>query len=247
MKKINYLSFIYIIFGFAIVILLVLNLNKNNNSSNSAKSTNSPSVQGEGNIPANSNTKIGNSPYLGDKSKAKVAIVEYSDYECPYCKKFNDETKGQIIAKYVNTGKVIFVFRNMPLPFHGDAAIKDAQAALCANEIGGSQKYFQMQDKIFANSGLNGQGIASDKMISLATDLGLDKDKFTACINDTNKFKDQIEDDTKAGNDAGISGTPGFVIGILGDDGSVKGELLAGAYPFADFESAISRQMANIK
>lgn len=181
-------------------------------------------------------TTLGSAPTLGNKKTAKVAIVEWSDLECPFCKKFHDETFDQIVKNYVDTGKVVFSFRNFPLDFHGDAAIKEANAALCVREAAGDVAYFKFVKDVYANTGTNGAGMSDEKLMSLATSAG--GKSLSTCINDR-KFKSVIDDDTKIGVSAGVQGVPGFIIGPLGKDGSVTGTIIPGAMPFSEFKKAI--------
>lgn len=187
-------------------------------------------------------TTIGDSPYLGNKEAVKVAIVEYSDYECPYCKKFFEDTFNQIQKEYIDTNKIIFVYRNLPLSFHGEAAVVDANAALCAQGLKDNQAYFQMAHLIYQNSGLNGKGITTENMIKLASSIGLDEAKFKDCLS-TNKYKDTIDKDAQDASEAGISGTPGFVVGTLNADGTVEGELVSGAQPINTFKTIINKYL----
>jgi protein-disulfide isomerase len=97
-------------------------------------------------------------PMKGDKN-AKLAIVEFSDYECPFCQRFVQTTYLQILENYVNPGKMLYVFRDLPLYFHDPIATLEAVAANCAREQGGDDKYFEMHDYIFQNTKTNGQGV----------------------------------------------------------------------------------------
>lgn len=187
--------------------------------------------------PQKATASIGNSPILGNKAKAKVAIVGWTDFECPYCKQFHQATFDSIVKQYVDTGKAIFVLRNFPLSFHGEAAQKEANVALCVRDAGGDKAYFQFVGDIFSNTGTNGAGMLDDKLFSLASKYGVKKAAFDACI--AGKYKSVVEADTNDGSKAGVTGTPGFVIGTLGKDGTVDGELIAGAYPITEFQKVI--------
>lgn len=187
-------------------------------------------------IPATIN--ISNDPILGDKNKAKVAIVEFSDYECPFCKRFHTETFDQIAKKYVGSNRAIIIYKDFPLDFHNPAATTDANAAECVNDLADNGKYFEMIKLIYQNTSSNGVGIPDEKFKELANSLGVDQDKFIKCFKD-GKFKDEISQDIKEGKSVGIDGTPGFVIGILKPNGEVEGELVSGALPFSEFKQII--------
>lgn len=186
-------------------------------------------------------TTIADSPYLGNKDKAKVAIVEYSDYECPFCKMFFNDTFDSLVKEYVDSGKAIFVYREF-LGVGAEAAEKDSNAALCVRSLKDNAAYFSMAKLIYNNTGLEGQGIATEKMVQLATQAGVDETKFSACFSG-DQFKDQIKKDTDDADAAGVTGTPSFIIGLLDDDGKVSGELLVGAQPLSTFERAINKYL----
>ena len=160
----------------------------------------------------------------GDKD-APVTIIEFSDFECPFCARFYSDTLPQIESKYIDTGKVKLIFRDYPLPFHAQAQ-KASEAAECAGEQG---SYWEMHDKLY-ESGVIG-GIATFKQY--AKDLGLNTKKFDECL-DSGKFASEVKKDMADGSVAGIKGTPGFII---------NGVLVSGAQPFAAFEQIIEQEL----
>jgi len=164
-------------------------------------------------------------PFLG-KADAPVTIVEWSDYECPFCQRFHSETFGQIVTNYVNTGKVKFVYRDFPLSFHPQAQ-KAAEAAACAGKQG---KYFEMHDLLFSK-GVQGS-VAGFKQY--AKDLGLNSAQFDSCL-DSGETASEIAKDEQDGVSAGIQGTPGFI---------VDGRLISGAQPYTVFQQAIDAALA---
>ncbi len=180
-------------------------------------------------------TTIGDSPYLGDIKKAKVAIVEYTDFQCPYCSRHTAETEPSIIKDYVDTGKIIYVVRSFPLDFHGQIAIDSANAALCVNEIGGNSKFFEYYKQIFEKA-------STAELATIAQGLGINMAKYNTCMTE-NRYKDQIAKDMADGASAGVQGTPGFVIGVLDKDGNVEGKLVAGAYPYESFKAIIDEML----
>ena len=157
---------------------------------------------------------------------APVTIVEWSDFECPYCVRFYEQTLGQIDEKYIKTGKVKLIYRDFPLGNHRQAQ-KAAEAAECADEQG---KYYEMHDALF-EKGVAG-GVSSFKQY--AADIGLDTAEFNDCL-DTGKMASEVAKDMIDGQSAGISGTPGFVI---------NGQLVSGAQPFSVFEQIIEAELA---
>ncbi len=159
-------------------------------------------------------------PVLGEKD-APVTIIEFSDFECPFCKRFHDETLPRIKEQYIRTGKVKFVYRDFPLPIHPNAQ-KAAEAAECADDQG---QFWAYHDMLFENQ----QALGVAKLKEYAQDLGLDMEEFNDCL-DSGKFADEVNADLEDGADAGVSGTPAFFI---------EGELVSGAQPFEAFARVI--------
>lgn len=162
-------------------------------------------------------------------AKAPVTIVEFSDYQCPFCTRFY-QTEKQIDEQYVKTGKVKFVYRDFPLSFHQNAQ-KAAEAAECAGEQG---KYWEMHDKLFDNSQADGTGLNTADLKKYAVDLSLDTTKFNTCL-DTGAMAKEVQKDFNDGQAAGIQGTPGFF---------VNGVPISGAQPFSAFQQVIDAQLA---
>ncbi|OGV93958.1 hypothetical protein A3B57_00905 [Microgenomates group bacterium RIFCSPLOWO2_01_FULL_47_10] len=180
---------------------------------------------------------IDDDPVLGDKN-APVTIIEFSDYECPFCKRHFDETFPKLVEKYVDTSKVKIVFRDFPLSFHDPMATKEAVAANCAKEQGGDEKYFEFHHEIFKRTTSNGNGLDDVKIKTIATDLGLNINSFTTCLSNQS-LEDEIKKDIADGSAAGASGTPTFLIGKSTSDGKIEGDLLVGAQSFAAFQAII--------
>lgn len=180
---------------------------------------------------------IDDDPILGDKN-APVTIIEFSDYECPFCKRHFDSTHPELIKKYIDTGKVKLVFRDFPLSFHEPMASKEAIAATCARDQGGDKKYFEFHDEIFKRTTSNGNGLDDAKIQTIASDLKLNINTFKSCLSDTAKA-DEVKKDIADGTAAGASGTPTFLIGKSTSDGKIDGDLVVGAQPFAAFQAVI--------
>lgn len=191
-------------------------------------------------------TSIDDDPYLGNKD-AKVVIVEFSDYECPYCKQYHANVFDQVVSSYVDTGKVLYVFRDyIAVTAHNPAAKQEALAASCVAELAGNAKYFEFHDLIFTNTGTNGKGLGTDNrasLIQLANSIGVNQDQFTTCI-DSNKYEAEFNKDNSDANSAGANGTPAFVIGRLNSDGSVDGSLVSGSGSFSLYQTVIDKYLA---
>jgi len=210
----------------------IINLNKDfNKDYNMREEVIAPAVKQEQKAPQQKAPGIDMSGLIDDDDvkgdpNAPVTIVEWSDFECPFCAKFYRDTLGQIDEQYIKTGKVKLVFRDFPLGFHANAQ-KSSEAAECAGEQG---KYWEMHDILF-ESGVQG-GVSTYK--KYASDLGLNTATFNTCL-DSGAMADEVSKDMKDGTAAGIRGTPGFII---------NGQLLSGAQPFANFKSVIDAELA---
>ncbi len=169
---------------------------------------------------------VDDNPVKGDPD-APVTIIEFSDFECPFCGRFYSQTLGQIEEQYVKTGKVRFIYRDFPLSFHPNAQ-KAAEAAECAGEQG---KYWEMHDLLF-EQGVQG-GVASFKQY--AQQIGLDTAKFGQCL-DSGAMASEVRKDFADGSAAGVSGTPAFFI---------NGQLVSGAQPFQVFQQVIEGALAS--
>lgn len=185
-------------------------------------------------------------PVLGNPA-AEIAIVEFSDFQCPYCERFFIQTLPGLTDKYIKTGKVKLIYRDFPLTAIGHQyAQKAAEAALCAND---QNKFWQMHDKLFENQ----TDLSVDNLKKLVTDL-LSAGDFNNCL-DSNKYEKAVLDDFDFGASIGVEGTPTFFIGRLpmqvkshdkfqtgpNDRGDYK--VLVGALPFSEFEKVIEEEL----
>lgn len=190
-------------------------------------------------------TNLTGAPYIGDKSKAKVAIVEFSDFECPYCQRHHQQVYPDIKKNYIDTGKVVYAYRTyVAVSGHNPAATLEANAAYCLTEqLGGNgSKFFEYSDGIYGNTATNGAGLTGTKLWDLAKDLGANSATVKSCA-ESNKFAEYLANDQKLAESAGIQGTPGFVVGKLAEDGTVTGKIIAGAYPLSEFDRIIAEMM----
>ena len=171
-----------------------------------------------------------NSPAKGN-TKSKIIIQEFSDFQCPFCSRAEDVI-NQVMKEYGD--RVQLQWRNLPLPMHADAPLA-AQAAQEAYKQKGADAFWKMHDKLYA--GQKGDGLKRPAIEGYAQELGLNMDKFKTSL-DTSSHKAEIEADEKAAKDAGISGTPAFVI---------NGYYISGAQPFPKFKKLIERAIAEQK
>jgi len=169
---------------------------------------------------------------MGD-AKAPLVMVEYTDFQCPFCQQFHNTAFAQIKANYIDTGKIRFVSRDFPLDFH-DNARRAATASRCAAEQG---KYWEMRHVMIVNA----DQLKPDKLMSYAEQVKMDTGKFKTCL-DSDKYKAQIDQDVAEGGVAGVQGTPSFVIGYLEND-KLSGVRLVGAMPYAQFDAKIQEML----
>jgi protein-disulfide isomerase len=160
---------------------------------------------------------------LRGKADAPVQIVEFSDFQCPYCLRAHPIVK-QVLSEYGD--RVSLVYRHYPLPNHPDAR-PAAEASACANEQG---RFWDYHDRLFANQ----SRLADPDLKQHAAELGLDAQRFNDCF-DRRKYEDQVDEDIDAGEAAGVSGTPAFYI---------NGRPLSGAQPFEAFKRIIDEELA---
>ena len=185
---------------------------------------------GAAQAPAIVKVNTGRSPSIG-KTDAPVTIVEFSDYQCPFCQRFASSTLPELRRDYVDTGKVRYVFRDYPLDkIHPDAR-KAAEAAHCAGEQG---KYWEMHDALFKNS----RALKIDGLKAQARAQGLNEGEFDACL-DQGKYAEVVSENFAAGRGAGVTGTPSFFIGKTTADGTIEGVNLRGALPTANYRRVI--------
>ena len=168
---------------------------------------------------------------FGDKD-ANITIFEYSDFECPFCKRFY-ETPAQVVAD--SGGKVNTVFRHFPLSFHDPLATKQAIASECAAELGGTEMFYKYHDEIFVRTKSNGKGMEEQELTKIASDLNLNMNKFKSCL-DSEKYLQKVKNDIASGTNAGVTGTPGVIIknNITGDV-----RVMPGAVPIEMVEAAV--------
>jgi protein-disulfide isomerase len=169
--------------------------------------------------------QVGNEPLLGSKD-APITIVEFTDYQCPFCQRFHVATFPDLKKNYIDTGKVRFYSRDMPLDFHPNA-MRAAQAARCAADQG---QFWKMRDIM----GANPDKLGMPDLLATAADLKLDVNTFKGCV-ESGKYKSAIETDVAEAMRVGADGTPAFVIGKSTPEG-VEGELLVGAQPYPVFD-----------
>ena len=174
-------------------------------------------------------------------SAAKVAIVEFSDYECPFCARHAQQTVPDLAREYVDTGKVRYIFKNLPLESIHPNAFKAAVAAECAGEQG---QYWPMHDLLFANQ----RALDAASLMKHGQAAALDAPRFQQCL-DSTRHDARIRQDLAEGGRIGATSTPTFFIAVTtpGDTKVRAIRVIRGAYPYATFKAAIDSVLATIK
>lgn len=182
--------------------------------------------------PTKVDVKVGsNDPFKGN-ANAKLTVVEFGDYQCPFCGRFFKEVEPQIIKDYVDIGKIKFVYKN--LAFLGQESKDAANAALCAKE---QNKFWEYHDKLYNSQNGENQGAFSiENLKKFAAGLGLNSTKFNSCL-DTGKFNAQVQEDVAEASKNGFQGTPSTAVGTVG---------VVGAQPYAQFKSKIDAELAKL-
>ena len=162
---------------------------------------------------------------------ANIVIVEYSDTEGPFCKSFHG-TMNRVMGEYGNGGKVAWVYRHFPLPFHSKAP-KEAEATECANKLGGNTKFWEYTNKIFEITQGNNQ-LDPAELPKIAKTVGLDVDAFNKCLT-SGEMKAIVDANIASGNKAGVRGTPHSI--ILVDKKVVTS--IDGAQPYESVKATI--------
>lgn len=172
----------------------------------------------------------------GDKG-ARVAIIEFSDFQCSYCLSYVKETFPQIDKGYIKTGKVKYFFRNLPLTNGHPNAFRAAEAAHCAAEQG---KFWEAHDRFFDNQ----DTLNPNDWPQHAQALGLDTKRFGQCL-DSGKYDDEINQDIDDAQRLGINGTPAFLIGVIAPNGSkiTVNKIMMGAETYDSFKKALDEQI----
>jgi protein-disulfide isomerase len=193
-------------------------------------------LQSNSQPPPVSSVSVRGEMFRGD-SGARVAIIEYSDFECPYCGQYERNTSPQILEHYIKTAKVKLFYRDLPLPMHPHA-LSATSAARCAGEQG---KYWEMHDSLFAKQ----TALSDPALLERAKTLGLDANKFTECFS-SDKYSDDLRKSVAEAQRMGIDGTPTFFIGTIGRDGDVVNisKRIIGARSFETFQSALDEVLA---
>lgn len=199
-------------------------------------------------LKANNAAPAGAAPFAGTEfslegahvkgvPQASVVLVEFSDFQCPFCASYAAATYPQISRDYVDTGKVRYAFVNFPIEALHPLAYKEHVAAACAADEG---RFWEMHDRLFANP----KGVDSKSLAGYAQAIGLNLARFRSCL-ESDRHAVEIRQAMKSGSALGISGTPTFVIGVVESDDKFKvAKVITGAKPYSVFKDAIDGVLA---
>ncbi len=216
--------------GIVIAAIAILIFNQGNITGNAVKNPSAPTVE----------VSVDDDAVLGSQD-APVTIVEFSDYQCPFCRKFWTETYPQLKQEYVDTGKAKIIFRDFPLTSIHPSAQIASEAAECVRAQGGDAAYWRMHDKMFEEQNMMDSGSAAGPVTKTITftdtelkawaqELGFN---IASCL-DSHQFASEVQEDMADGQSSGVRGTPAFF---------VNGKLLSGAQPFSAFKAAIDAEL----
>ena len=166
-------------------------------------------------------------------------MIEFSDFQCPFCQRNFANTLPTLKKDYIDTGKVRYVFRDFPLDSIHPQARKAAEAAHCAGEQG---KYWEMHDTLFKNQ----RALGGIQLKGFARTLGLKEDEFNTCLDD-GKYANTVSEHLAAGSAVGVTGTPSFFIAKTSADGTLEAINIKGAQPFTSFQQVIDRLLEEKK
>jgi protein-disulfide isomerase len=191
-------------------------------------------------IPQNLVFDINGAPVKGKKD-AKLTLIEFTDFQCPFCGRHVRETAPQIDQTYIESGKLKYVVQDFPLESIHKNAFKAAEAARCAGDQG---KFWEMYERLFADQ----QKLNPEDLVEHAKALGLNEEGFKKCLDD-DVYAAAVRKDMAEGQKAGLTGTPAFFLAVKdGSDGKVKVvQSLKGAQPFSAFQAAIDSALEGQK
>jgi len=178
---------------------------------------------------------VGQGWYALGRDDAPVTMVEFADYQCPFCRRFESDSFAQLKKNYIDTGKVRFVSRDLPLEFHPNAP-GAAIAVRCAGE---QHKFWEMHDAFMQDTS---NDLGPDAILKFAQRINLDIPPFKTCV-DEKRYVAAIQQDTAEAGLLGISGTPSFVIGKTARD-QIDGVRIVGAVPYSVFDSTIKDMLS---
>ena len=184
-------------------------------------------------VPANATIDLGSRPTKGSSS-AKLAVIEFSDYQCPYCARFVRDTYPRLEQEFIAKGKIRYAMLDFPLRNH-PFAFKAAEAVTCAAADG---KFWEMHHLLFEQQ----HALQPDALPAYAEQIGLDRAAFETCLQEGRQ--EDVNADMTLARQAGVSATPSFLVGWIEDDGKVTvKQMIRGAQPYENFERVLTQML----
>lgn len=244
-KKSTYKKLIYVIIGFSLLLSFLVGYQVGNFDSSipTIQASLNSQIQNSQASPSPTNAlvqvSLDDDPLLGDRN-SPITIVEFGDFQCPFCKRFHQETLPDLKSNYIDKGIVNLVWKDFPLPSIHQNAIASSIAGECADDQG---YFWELHDRIFDEQE-NWQGLPTSIAVNdfkrYASEIGMNENEFNTCL-DSEKYTQEVLDDFSYGSRIGISGTPAFFVG----NQQVGFVQITGAQPYSVFESIIESLLVN--
>ena len=202
--------------------------------SNDGTSQNNPDNNGNNDQPKVA--EVSKQDYILGNPDAEIILIEYSDIECPFCKRFH-ETTQKLMKDYQADGKLALIFRHFPIDQLHSKARKEAIAVECAGKLGGSEKFWAYLNETFATTNSN-NSLDLNLLPVIAENIGLDKDSFVSCL-DNKEIADKVKANQQSGIDAGVRGTPHSF--LITKDGNITP--INGAVPYESVKAMIESKL----
>lgn len=177
--------------------------------------------------------------HIRGNPNAPIVLIEYSDYECPFCKSFH-ETMNTVMKNYGSSGQVAWVYRHFPLEQLHPTAPRISQASECVSELGGNDAFWKFTDLIFSERGTN-EPTNMSRLSEFAATSGVSKNAFESCLED-GRTKSAVEEDLADGINAGARGTPHTIVLVGGQQG-----VISGAQPYEAVSQIIDTLITQIE
>jgi len=190
-----------------------------------------PNIQEDTTLPTGVVPPVNEEDHIRGNENAEITIIEYSDFECPFCQRFHS-TLEKVVDEY--EGKVRWIYRHFPLTSIHPNAQKLAEGSECATELGGNKAFWEYADAVFGTSNYSNESLAL-----IAKNIGLNTTKFSNCLT-SGTHTQKVQAMTNAGIAAGVNGTPGSF--LIGRDG--RAQLISGALPYETIKTAIDAKIS---
>ena len=222
---------IAIICGFAMIAVAIFFTNQGGNTTPTSATSVNSSGEVDESLSDGTARVVDETDYILGNPNAPIVMIEYSDYDCPFCKEYH-RTMHQIMDEYGITGRVAWVYRQFPLAQLHPNSPRISEAALCVGDIGGNDAFWAFSDRVFESRDIT-EPTNVTKLLQFAQEAGISSDDYVTCMED-GRMKSAVEDSIRDGFDAGARGTP-YTILMVGNQQAV----INGAQPYATVKGLI--------